>query len=585
MAEAWELRRATLPLLMGAPGAERPESFVEDTAVPPERLADYVEEFQRVVASHGARASFTGHTSVGCMHVRPMIDLKTAVGVERLQAIARDVGRLVAERHGSFSGEHGDGFSRSWFNAELFGPELYGELVALKDLFDPRRQLSPGRKVEGPPIAENLRLGAGYRGGGGWRPRLSWAREGGFDRAVERCFGAGLCKKQTGTMCPPAAVSRDEWHTTRARANLLQAVVAGAVPLAEIGSDEFEDVLGTCVACKACSAECPAAVDMATLKAEWLAERNARDGAPPLAVAVANLRTLSRLAAPFAPLVNALGRGPAARALLPLAGVDPRRPAPTFARRSFTQRAPRSPVAPPVDLIVFADCFIEHQEPHVGEALLALLRAAGHTPRVVSAGCCGRTMLSVGMIDKARRAARATAAALEPHAAAGLPVVFVEPSCQAMVCDDWRRLLPGDAAAAAVAAAARSALGLVADDAAAGRLRFAPGGRAVVHPHCHERAVFGADDTVRALRYVPALDLQVLDAGCCGMSGVFGYRKERYELSVRIAERALLPALRAAGADAALLATGTSCRSQIADLADRPARHPLELLAERLLLD
>jgi Fe-S oxidoreductase len=154
-----------------------------------------------------------------------------------------------------------------------------------------------------------------------------------------------------------------------------------------------------------------------------------------------------------------------------------------------------------------------------------------------------------------------------------------------MVCDDWRRLLPGDAAAAAVAAAARSALGLVADDAAAGRLRFAPGGRAVVHPHCHERAVFGADDTVRALRYVPALDLQVLDAGCCGMSGVFGYRKERYELSVRIAERALLPALRAAGADAALLATGTSCRSQIADLADRPARHPLELLAERLLLD
>jgi FAD/FMN-containing dehydrogenase/Fe-S oxidoreductase len=602
LAEAWELRRATLPLLMGAPGAERPESFVEDTAVPPERLADYVDEFRHVVEAHGARASFTGHTSVGCMHVRPMIDLKTVVGVERLQAIARDVGRLVAERHGAFSGEHGDGFSRSWFNPELFGPELYGELVALKDLFDPKRQLSPGRKVEGPPIADNLRLGAGYRDRSGWRPRLSWAREGGFDRAVERCFGAGLCKKQVGTMCPPAAVSRDEWHTTRARANLLQAVVAGAVPLAAIGSDEFEDVLGTCVACKACSAECPAAVDLATLKVEWLAEVNARDGAPPLAVAVANLRTLSRLAAPFAPLLNALGRGPAARALLPLVGVDPRRPAPSFARRSFSRRAraggvgsrssaaspagSRSPVVParpPADLIVFADCFIEHQEPHVGEALLVLLRAAGHTPLVVSAGCCGRTMLSVGMIDKARRAARASAAVLAPHAAAGLPIVFVEPSCQAMVCDDWRRLLPGDADAVAVAAAARSALGLVADDAAGGRLRFSPGGRAVVHPHCHERAVFGADDTVRALRCVPGLDLQVLDAGCCGMSGVFGYRKERYELSVRIAERALLPALRAAGADAALLATGTSCRSQIADLAARPARHPLELLAERLL--
>ncbi len=593
VSEAWELRRASLPLLMGAPGVERPASFVEDTVVPPERLADYVEEFQRVVAAHGVRASFTGHTSAGCMHVRPMLDLKTAVGVGRLEAIAREVGGLVAERHGAFSGEHGDGFSRSWFNPELFGPELYAELVALKDLFDPRRLLSPGRKVEGPQIAENLRFGVGYRDRSGWPPRLSYAREGGFDLAVERCFGAGLCKKQVGTMCPPAAASRDEWHTTRARANLLQAVVAGAVPLDLVGEQEFEDVLGTCLACKACSAECPAAVDMAALKVEWLAQVNARHGVPLLARAVADLRRLSAVAAPVAPLVNALGRGPVARALMPLVGVDPRRPAPAIARRSLSGRerdraaaagaaAVELRAAAP-DVIVFADCFIEHQEPHIGEALLLLLRAAGHTPRVVSAGCCGRTMLSVGMIDKARRAARATARSLAPPARAGLPIVFIEPSCQAMVCDDWERLLPGDGDAAVVAAAARSALGFVADDAAAGRLHFAPGGYAVVHPHCHERAVFGADDTLRALGCVPGLELTALDAGCCGMSGVFGYRKERYELSVQVAERALLPALRAAGPGAAVLATGTSCRSQIGDLGPRAARHPLELLAERLL--
>ena len=583
VSEAWELRRASLPLLMGAPGVERPASFVEDTAVPPERLADYVDEFQRVVAAHGVRASFTGHASAGCMHVRPMLDLKTVTGVGLLEALALDVGRLVAERHGAFSGEHGDGFSRTWFNPELFGPELYAELVALKDLFDPRRLLSPGRKVEGPPIAENLRFGAAYRNRSGWRPRLSYAREGGLDLAVERCFGAGLCKKQTGTMCPPAAASRDEWLTTRARANLLQALVVGAVPLAGLGEAEFEEVLGSCVACKACAAECPAAVDMASLKVEWLAEVNARHGVPPLARAVADLRTLCRLAAPAAPLVNVLSRSRVARALMPLAGVDPRRPAPAIARRSLTHRAHGrggGPATP--DVIVFADCFIEHQEPHIGEALLELLRAAGHTPRVVSAGCCGRTMLSVGMIDKARRAARATARSLAPPARAGLPVVFLEPSCQAMVCDDWERLLPGDGDAVAVAAAARSGLALVADDAAAGKLRFAGGGRALVHPHCHERAVFGADDTLRALRCIPDLDVCVLDAGCCGMSGVFGYRKERYELSVRIAERALLPAVRAAEPGDAVLATGTSCRSQIADLAGRPARHPLELLAERL---
>ncbi len=582
--EAWELRRASLPLLMGAPGVERPASFVEDTAVPPERLADYVDEFRRIVAEHGVRASFTGHASAGCMHVRPMLDLKSAAGVGHLQGIAAEVGRLVAEYHGAFSGEHGDGFSRSWFNAELFGTDTYADFIALKDLFDPRRLLSPGRKVEGPPVAENLRFGAGYRGRSGWRPRLSYAREGGYQLAVERCFGAGLCRKQTGTMCPPAAATREEWHTTRARANLLQAIVAGAVAPGELADDEFEEVLGTCLACKACSAECPAAVDMAALKAEWLAELNARDGVPLLARAVADLRALMRLAAPLAPLVNALGRGPLARALMPLAGVDPRRAAPSIARRSFSERArPAAPgLARAADVVVFADCFIEHQEPHIGEALLTLLRAAGYTPAVVSAGCCGRTMLSVGMIDKARRAARLTARALAPQARAGLPIVFIEPSCQAMVCDDWERLLPGDDDAAVVASAARSGLALVADAAAAGRLRFAAGGSALVHPHCHERAVFGVEDTVRALRCVPELELTVLDAGCCGMSGIFGYRKERYELSVRIASRALLPAVRGAGREVAVLATGTSCRSQIGDLAARPARHPLEFLAERL---
>ncbi|MGZ4199078.1 MAG: heterodisulfide reductase-related iron-sulfur binding cluster, partial [Thermoleophilia bacterium] len=277
--------------------------------------------------------------------------------------------------------------------------------------------------------------------------------------------------------------------------------------------------------------------------------------------------------------------------LMPLVGVDPRRSAPAIARRSLSSRqrsraaasgGTASGGAAP-DAIVFADCFIEHQEPHIGEALLALLRAAGQTPRVVSAGCCGRTMLSVGMIDKARRAARATARALAPHARAGVPILFIEPSCQAMVCHDWERLLPGDGDVATVAAAARSALAQVADAAADGRLRFAGGGAAVVHPHSHERAGFGVDDTLRALRCVPDLELTVLDAGCCGMSGVFGYRKERYALSVQIAERALLPALRAAGRDDALLATGTSCRAQIGDLAARAARHPLELLAERLV--
>ena len=585
--EAWQLRRAALPLLMGAPGVERPASFVEDTAVAPERLADFVDDFERVCERHGVTASFTGHASAGCMHVRPMLDLKSAAGVAHLKGIALAVGRLVKDYDGTLSGEHGDGFSRSWFNHELFGPDVYAEMIALKELFDPRRLLSPGRVVEGPPIEENLRFGEGYRDRSGWRPRLAYEAEGGFDLAAERCFGAGLCKKTTGTMCPPASVTRDEWLSTRARANALQAVFAGAIGLDEVGEEEFERVLGTCLACKACKAECPAAVDVAALKVEWLAEVRGRAGYPPLARAIADLRTLSRLAAPLAPVLNRLGGTAAARVAMRRAGVAAERSAPRLTARPFSRRV-RPAAADAGDapgdggVVVFADCFVEHQEPQIGEALLRLLEAADITATVVDAGCCGRTMLSVGAIDKARRASRRAAAALAPHARAGREILFIEPSCLAMVLDDWQRLLPGDADVEAVAGVARPALAAVADAAAAGRLRFAAGGAALLHPHCHEKAVFGSDDSVRALRAVPGLDLTVLDAGCCGMSGVFGYEAKHYELSVAIAERDLLPAVRGASGGCAVLATGTSCRSQIGDLAARRSLHPLELLAARL---
>jgi FAD/FMN-containing dehydrogenase/Fe-S oxidoreductase len=578
--EAWQLRRASLPLLMGAPGVERPASFVEDTAVAPERLADFVDDFRRICDEHGVRASFSGHASAGCLHVRPMLDLKTAAGADTLQAMAGAVGNLVVEYHGVLSGEHGDGFSRSWFNPELFGPEVYAQMVALKDLFDPRRLLSPGRVVEGPSPTADLRFGAGYRDRSGWRPRLTYAAEGGFDLAVERCFGAGLCKKSVGTMCPPAMVAGDEWLTTRARANALQAVVAGAVPLTDVTAAEFEEVLGTCLACKACKAECPAAVDVAALKAEWLAEVNAREGVPALARAVADLRRLSRLGAPLAPALSLAATTSPARRALRRAGVAAARPLPRLVARPLTRRVTDEPDP---DVVVFADCFVQYQEPGIGTAFLGLLRAAGRRPAVVDAGCCGRTMLSVGLIDRARRAARRAASVLAPHARAGRAVVFLEPSCLAMALDDWHRLLPRDPDVAAVSEAARWAPAVVADEAEAGRLRFRPGGAALLHPHCHERAVVGPDDTVRALQAVPSLDLTVLDAGCCGMSGVFGYRAERYELSVAIAERALMPAVRAAGGEVAVLACGTSCRTQIGDLAARRALHPVEFLAQRLL--
>ena len=588
LAEAAALRRAALPLLMGAPGADRPASFVEDTAVAPERLADFVADFQQLVAAHGARASFTGHASAGCLHIRPLLDLKTAAGVASMESLAADVGRLVAGYHGAISGEHGVGRSRSWFLPQLLGPGLYEAMVAVKDAFDPRRLLNPGVVVDGPPVTESLRFGADYRGDHGWTPRLSYAAEGGFGLAVEKCFGAGLCKKLTGTMCPPGAATRDEAHSTRARANALQGVVCGAVPLAAIGEDEFRDVLGTCVACKACKTECPAGVDMAALKVEWLAELRAREGVPPLARGIGDFRRLAGLAAPVAPLVNRLGRTRAARLVTDRAGVAHERPLPAFVRRPLTRRLPAragraAGASAGRTATLFVDCFIQYQEPGIGEALARLLAAAGVRLELADSGCCGRTALSTGQIEKARAAARRALDGLHPLVAAGAEILFVEPSCLSMVRDDWSRLLPHDARVAEVAAASRPALALVAELAAEGRLHFRAGGRALLHSHCHEKALGFAAATRAALDCVPGLEVDDPDAGCCGMSGVFGYEAEHYELSVAMAERALLPAVRAARPETAVLATGTSCRSQVGDLAGRAAVHPLEFLAGRLL--
>jgi len=282
---------------------------------------------------------------------------------------------------------------------------------------------------------------------------------------------------------------------------------------------------------------------------------------------------------PVAPLANTVASLPAARRVASLFGVARERPLPAFSSARFSRTA-RSDERP--DVIVVADCFVEYQEPEIGHALLGLLRAAGRRAAVVDAGCCGRTALSTGQIDKARRAADAMLAALAPHAAAGRAIAFIEPSCYAMAADDWARLLPGDERVALVAVAARLGQALVAEDAAAGRLRLAGGGRVVLHPHCHERAVAGVESLVAALRAVPGIDLEVLDAGCCGMSGVFGYEEEHYETSVAIAERALLPAVRAESRDVAVLATGASCRTQIRDLSGRRAVHPLVFLYGRV---
>ncbi len=583
LADAGALRRAVLPLLMGAPGAERPAAFIEDTAVPPEQLISFVKGLQQLMAAHGVRASFSGHASAGCLHVRPLLDLKSAAGVAHLESLAREVADLVVESGGVISGEHGCGRSRSCLLPGVLGAQLYEAMVAVKDAFDPRRLLGPGTVVDGRPVTEGLRFGADYRAESSWTPRLAYRAEGGFDAAIEKCFGAGLCKKLVGTMCPPAAVDRDEARTTRARANALQAILSGAIPLHAVGGEEFREVLGSCVACKACKTECPAGVDMAALKTEWLAEVRARQGTPLLARGVAGLRASASAASAAAPVFNALAKTRVARRVADSLGVAHERPLPTFTRRPLTRRMASTKGAPPSGVgraVLFVDCFVQYQEPELGECLATLLERAGVGLTLLDAGCCGRPALSAGHVDRARAQALRVLDPLSSWARAGADVLVIEPSCLSMMRDDWARLLPDDERVTVVAAAARPALALVADLAEAGRLSFRCGGHAALHSHCHEKALGFAEETLRALRAVRGLRLDVLDAGCCGMSGVFGYEEEHYDLSVAMAERVLLPAVRSSPPRAAVLATGTSCRTQIRDLAGRRAVHPLEFLAK-----
>ncbi len=579
--EAASLRRAVLPLLMGAPGVERPVAFIEDTAVAPDYLDRFVSDFQRLVEARGLRASFSGHASAGCIHVRPLLDLRSAAGLEHYRALSAEVAALVAEYRGVISGEHGCGRSRSCLLPGVLGSEVYAAMVEIKDAFDPKRLLAPGVIIDGRPVDDSLRFTPHMDSQVLQPSQLTYAGEGGFSAAVERCFGAGLCKKITGSMCPSAAVGRDEMFSTRARANALQGLVSGALPMELLDDDEFDQILGTCVACKACATECPAGVDMATLKIEWLAVKRQRGGFPLLARAVARYGDLAPLGAYAAPLVRAVEGTAVDRLVRRRLGIAASRRYPRLVRNRTAGRRLSLSTSGEPSVVLFADCFTKHQEPEISEAFRKLLDAAGVRFEVLDCGCCGRTAFSMGDLGRARKQAQQALEELAPVASRGGDVLFVEPSCLAMVRDDWRRLLPDDVRVSLVAQAARPALGLIADLADGDRISFASGGRALLHAHCHERSLSLAGYTERALRCVPALDLEILDAGCCGMSGIFGYEAEHYELSVAMAERALAPAVRAEARDTSILATGTSCRVQIADLTDRRAQHPIVFLAER----
>jgi FAD/FMN-containing dehydrogenase/Fe-S oxidoreductase len=595
----WDVRKAGLNIMMSMKGDGKPVSFIEDCAVPLEHLAEYTSQLTEVFRKHGTEGTWYAHASVGCLHVRPVLNMK-GDGARRMRAIAEEAAELVRRYKGAYSGEHGDGLVRSEWIEPFFGPRLTACLAEIKSWFDPKGLMNPG-KIVSPPRQDDRSLFR-YRPGYATQQEpwaLDWKDWGGFGGAVEMCNNNGHCRKfDPGTMCPSYRATGNERDLTRGRANTLRLALSGQLEGEDYAGEAVREALELCVSCKGCKRECPTGVDMARMKIEFLAGYKRRHGFTWRDKLVAHLPRYSRWVAPFQPLLTLATKLPGAAALMEsLTGFDRRRPLPKWKSPSPLgegRGGGGETVSPPLgegrgggrDIVLFADTFNHWFEPENLAATVKVLEATGHRvihPRAPGRRlCCGRTYLTSGMVDAARAEALRTIEALAPYLEAGTPIVGLEPSCLFSFRDEYAALFPGDERVRKLAGAmlvdeylaARIAAGEIAPP-----WRKAPAAAIKVHGHCHQKAFGTFDATIALLRTLPGAVIEPIESSCCGMAGAFGH--EHYDVSMKMGEAALLPAVRAAPG-ALVAAAGTSCRQQIAHGAGREAKHPMVVLAEAL---
>ncbi|HSN39557.1 MAG TPA: FAD-linked oxidase C-terminal domain-containing protein [Burkholderiales bacterium] len=634
--EFWEVRKAGLNIMMSMKGDGKPVSFIEDCAVPLDHLAEYTDRLTRVFEKHGTKGTWYAHASVGCLHVRPILDMRRD-GAQKMRAIAEEAAALVRQYKGSYSGEHGDGLVRSEWIAPFYGPRLVGAFEEIKSIFDPKGLLNPGKIVR-PSKQDDRSL---YRYKPDYRTiriktALDWAeyetgaehRGDGFAKAVEMCNNNGHCRKfDAGTMCPSYRVTREEQHLTRGRANTLRLALSGQLGPDAFTSDEVHAALDLCVSCKGCRRECPTGVDMAKMKIEFLYHYRRRHGLRLKDRMVAYLPRYAPLAARLAPLANALQNlgknlaGFAAQRSLPQWRSDAFReatplPNPFPARRGEgaagrggllsskgTGEAKNNALSPGPgekigerrqsagEVVLFVDTFNRYFEPDNARAALKVLQAAGYTvhlPRAADGArplCCGRTFLASGLVDEAKREARRMIDTLKPYVERGVPVVGLEPSCLFSLRDEFLSMLPGGESAE-LALNALMFEEFIAREIDAGRFRPAlkplPQKKALLHGHCHQKAFAAMPAVERVLGLIPGLRVETIESSCCGMAGSFGYEAAHYEVSMKMAGLSLLPRVHAADAETLLVADGTSCRHQIHDGANREALHVAMVLQRAL---
>jgi FAD/FMN-containing dehydrogenase/Fe-S oxidoreductase len=584
------VREAGLNIMMSMKGDGKPVSFIEDCAVDLDDLADYTERLNDVFERHGTKGTWYAHASVGCLHVRPVLNMKDPADVSKMRTVAEEAFALVREYKGSHSGEHGDGLARSEFHEQMFGPRIVRAFEAVKDAFDPIGLLNPNRITQPPRMDDRtlFRYGPGYSPISDFTPKLDWSDHpgplGGMLGAVEMCNNNGTCRGfDSGVMCPSYRVTRDETHLTRGRANTLRLALTGQLGADAMASDEMADAMALCVSCKACKRECPTGVDMAKMKIEASAARTERFGMRWRETVIAELPRYAPFVAKIAPLANLRNHLPPLRWLTErYLRLSAARRLPKWRSDRFLDREAEAaaPTAPRGEVYLLADTFNRYFEPENLRAALKVLAAAGYRAIIPKTSghplCCGRTWLAVGLVDKAREEAARTMA----HLPQDIPVVGLEPSCLMTLRDEFRSLLPG---AATDRFARRSVLlsEFIVREKPDLALRALPG-TARVHGHCHQKAFGAFPDALAMLRLIPRLSAQPIAASCCGMAGTFGYQAETESISRAMAEAGLLPAVRAAAPHDYIVADGTSCRHQIRDLSGREALHSVRLMERAL---
>jgi len=582
MSHIWQVRKAGLGLLMSKRSYSRAVAFIEDISVAPERLADFMSKYQDYMKAIGKESGIYGHVGSGCMHIRPYMDMRKEGDLKVMEQIMRDVTKMLIEHDGTLSGEHGDGIVRSWLNETLFGKKLYQAFIELKQAFDPDNRMNPGKIVFPDPFNENRRMDS--------KTPIQqietfqdFSKEGGFALAVDMCNGNAQCRKSEGTMCPSFQASNDEYHTTRARAQMLRAITTGRLPLEEFTGEGLRDVLDLCIECKGCKTECPSQVDMAKMKAEFLYHYQEKHGYSLRDRIFAFIGIVNTLSSPFASIANAVNSNFISKKIQSAIGIATERDLPTLARTRFSKWAKQhKSLSTNKKVVLFNDTFTEFNEPDIGIAATHILEALGYSVIIPQWQCCGRTLISKGFLRQAKQYATTLVSTLISYAEQNIPIIGLEPSCILTIKDDFQGLLGYDNATL------QKILPhcLTFDEFLAQHItnntlplpiKNTPQ-HVKLHCHCHQKALVGTSQTLEILKCLPNTTFSEIPTGCCGMAGSFGYEKEHYNFSVKIAEQQLIPSLKNIPPNTTIIANGFSCRHQIQHLTPHKPLHLAEAL-------